>query len=165
MLRARSGFTLVELMLAIAIAIVILLMAMPSLSGISQEKRLRESFERFDALARKAQLKAVSEQRPWVLTWLPEGITLQPHAPTPEERLDPGAAATMDSLPIGEEDKWTVERMASLLPPAQTPAEWIFWRSGTCEPIRVTYEGPEGWWTAQYNPLTGRGEVTDQGIK
>ena len=46
MLRARSGFTLVELMLAIAIAIVILLMAMPSLSGISQEKRLREATEK-----------------------------------------------------------------------------------------------------------------------
>lgn len=165
MLRARAGFTLVELMLAVAIAIVILLMAMPSLSGISQEKRLRESFERFDTLARKAQLKAVSEQRSWVLTWQPEGILLQPNEPTPEERLDPGASAAAESLPIGEEDKWTVERPAALLPPVQTPAEWIFWRSGTCEPLRVTYEGPEGWWTAVYNPLTGRGDITDQGTK
>jgi type II secretory pathway pseudopilin PulG len=165
MLRARAGFTLVELMLAVAIAIIILLMAMPSLSGISQEKRLRESFERFDVLARKAQLKAVSEQRSWVLTWQPEGILLQPNEPTPEERLDGEAPAAMESLPISEEDKWTVERPAALLAPVETPAEWIFWRSGTCEPLRVTYEGPEGWWTAQYNPLTGRGEVTDQGLK
>jgi prepilin-type N-terminal cleavage/methylation domain-containing protein len=164
MLRARAGFTLIELMLAISIAIIILLMALPSLSSIAAEKRLRESFEKFDAMAQKAQLKAVSEQRAWVLVWQPEGILLQPHEPTPEERLAGDAAAT-ESFPISEEEKWTVSRPAALLPPVQTPAEWIFWRSGTCEPLIVTYEGPEGWWTAQYNPLTGRGDITDQAMK
>ena len=164
MLRVRAGFTLIELMLAIAIAVIILMMALPSLSGISAEKKLRESFEKFDAMAQKAQLKAVSEQRPWVLVWQPTEILLQPAEPTPEERMEGGQAAT-ESFPIGEEDKWTLERPAALLPPAQTPAEWIFWRSGTCEPIKVTYEGPEGWWTAQYNPLTGRGDILAQELR
>jgi type II secretory pathway pseudopilin PulG len=162
--RARAGFTLVELMLAVAIAIVILLMAMPSLSGIAQEKRLRESFERFDALARKGQLKAVSEQRAWVLVWQPEGILLQPHEPTPEERLA-GEQPSPDLLPVTENEVWTLERPASLMPVAQTPKEWIFWRSGTCEPIFVTYDGPDGWWRAQYQPLTGRGDIIDQALK
>jgi prepilin-type N-terminal cleavage/methylation domain-containing protein len=164
MLRVRAGFTLIELMLAISIAIIILLMAMPSLSGIASERRLRESFERFDALARKAQLKAVSEQRPWVMVWQPEAILLQPHEPTPEERLS-GGEGLNETFPITEDEKWTVQRPASLLPAPETPQEWTFWRSGTCEPVLVTYEGLEGWWTAQYHPLTGRGDVIQQELK
>ena len=164
MLRARAGFTLVELMLAVAIAIIILMMALPSLSGISAERRLRETFEKFDAFARQAQIKAVSEQRSWVMVWQPEGIILQPDAPTPEE-LQAGGADGGEPIPVGEDEKWTLTRPATLLPPQQTPQEWIFWRSGTCEPVLVTYEGPDGWWTAQYNPLTGRGEVTDQELR
>jgi prepilin-type N-terminal cleavage/methylation domain-containing protein len=164
MLRVRAGFTLIELMLAVAIAIIILLMAMPSMSGIAAEKRLRESFEKFDAMARKAQIKAVSEQRAWVLTWQPEGILLQPHEPTPEERLA-GEQAVTETFPASEEEQWTLQRPASLLPPAQTPREWIFWRSGTCEPVFVTYQGPDGSWTAQYQPLTGHGEIIEQVLK
>jgi type II secretory pathway pseudopilin PulG len=162
--RVRAGFTLVELMLAIAIAIVILLMAMPSMSGIAAEKRLRESFEKFDQLARKAQLKAVGEQRPWVLVWEPQGILLQPNEPTPEERLAGGEAAT-ETFPITEDETWTVQRPASLLPPLETAREWTFWRSGTCEPVIISYEGPDGWWTAQYHPLTGRGDIIQQEIR
>lgn len=166
MLRARAGFTLVELMLAVAIAIIILLMALPSLSGISAERRLRETFEKFDGFARKAQLKAVSEQRSWVIVWQPEAILLQPDAPTPEEQQAGGAeGGGGETISITEDEKWTLTRPASLLPPQQTPAEWIFWRSGTCEPVQVTYEGPDGWWTAQYNPLTGHGEITQQELR
>jgi prepilin-type N-terminal cleavage/methylation domain-containing protein len=164
MLRVRAGFTLVELMLAIAIAIIILLMAMPSLSGIAAEKRLRESFEKFDQLARKAQLKAVSEQRSWVLVWDANAILLQPHEPTPEERLA-GGEGSNETFPINEDEQWTVQRPATLLAPADTPREWTFWRSGTCEPVIITYEGAEGWWTAQYHPLTGRGDVIQQELK
>ena len=164
MLRVRAGFTLVELMLAIAIAIIILMMAMPSLSGIAAEKRLRETFEKFDQLARKAQLKAVSEQRPWVLVWDANAILLQPHEPTPEERLG-GGAESADAFPIAEGEAWTVQRPATLLPPTETPREWTFWRSGTCEPVIITYEGAEGWWTAQYHPLTGRGDVLQQELR
>lgn len=164
MLRARAGFTLIELMLAIAIAIILLMMALPSMSGISAEKELRASFEKFDGFARQAQMKAVSQQRSWVIVWEKERILLAPEAPTGEE-LQNGSAEGQDSIPVSENDHWTVNRPASLLPPKDTPQIWTFWRSGTCEPLEVTYEGPVGWWTAQYNPLTGHGEIIKQEMK
>lgn len=159
MLRARAGFTLIELMLAISIAIVFILMALPSMSGISAEKELRRTFEKLDGLARTAQSKAVSQQRPWVIVWEAQRVVLMPAAPTPEE-LEAGDAEGGDSIPISEDEVWSLNRPASLLPPKDTPRVWTFWQSGTCEPLEVSYEGPVGSWTAQYNPLTGHGELT-----
>jgi prepilin-type N-terminal cleavage/methylation domain-containing protein len=160
MLRARAGFTLIELMLAIAIVVMLLAVAIPSMSGLSSDKQLRQKFEEFDAFVRRGQVLAVQQQRSWVMVWQPGAILLQPDEPTPEERLNEGG--TGEVFATAEDEKWTLDRPASLLPPQQTPAEWTFWRSGTCEPVFVTYEGPQGWWRAQYHPLTGRGEIIEQ---
>ena len=164
MLRTRAGFTLIELMLAVGIAIIVLAIAVPSISGVTSDRELRATFERFDTLARKAQMNAVSQQRSWVILWQPSAVLLQPNEPTPEERMNGGAEST-EELPFGEEEKWTLERPASLLPANKTPAEWTFWRSGACEPVFVTYEGPAGWWRAQYNGLTGMGEIIEQEVR
>ena len=51
-LSSRRAFTLIEMMLAIAIAIAVTVLAIPNLRGMSREKRLHETFEKFDALAR-----------------------------------------------------------------------------------------------------------------
>jgi type II secretory pathway pseudopilin PulG len=161
---ASRAFTLVELMLAIAIAIVVLGLAVPSMRGLSAEKRLRETFERFDDFTRKAQLNAVSQQRSWTLIWLEGMISLQPDAPTPEERLAGGEGVREDFV-FGEDESYMIQRPTSLLPAKDTPGEWTFWRSGTCEPVIIGYSGPAGTWTAQYNPLTGRGELTDEAIR
>jgi prepilin-type N-terminal cleavage/methylation domain-containing protein len=164
MLHRRSGFTLIELMLAIAIAIIILMMAMPSLRGLSKEQKLQETFERFDALARKAQANAVAQQRAWTLVWAPGTITLQPDEPTPEERLNAttGDGSTVETLSVGPDENYSLDRPVALLPLKDQEPEWTFWRSGTCEPVIVSYSGPNGTWTAQYHPLTGHGEITDQ---
>jgi prepilin-type N-terminal cleavage/methylation domain-containing protein len=165
MIHRRSGFTLIEMMLAITIAIIIIFMAMPSIRGLSAEKRLQETFEKFDALARKAQVNAVAEQRAWTLVWGPGTITLEPDEPTPEERqnamTEDGNSVT-EVLAVGKEENYSLDRPVALLPLKDQKPEWTFWRSGTCEPVIVTYSGPAGTWTAQYHPLTGHGEITDQ---
>jgi type II secretory pathway pseudopilin PulG len=158
---ANRAFTLIELMLAIAIAIAVISLAIPSMRGLSAEKRLRETFERFDEFTRKAQLNAVSQQRSWTLIWLKGMISLQPDAPTPEERLA-GGEGTREDFTFGEDESYIIQRPTSLLPAKDTPAEWTFWRSGTCEPVIIGYSGPFGTWSAQYNPLTGRGELIDE---
>ena len=99
---ASRAFTLIELMLAIAIAIFVLVTALPSMRGLSAEKRLRETFDRFDELARKAQLNAVSQQRSWTLIWQEGLISLQPDDPTPEERLA-GGEGLREDFPFGED--------------------------------------------------------------
>ena len=73
MIHRRSGFTLIEVMLAVAIAVVLIFMAMPSFKGLSAEKKLTASFERFDNLARKAQKNAVQQQRSWTMVWEAQG--------------------------------------------------------------------------------------------
>ncbi len=164
MTRPHAAFTLVELMLTIAIVLMIVMLAIPSVGGMSAEKRLHETFEKFDDLARKAQLNAISGQRSWVLVWGEGVVSLQPDQPTPEERLNEGAGVRED-MALGEDETLWLERPASLLPPKETPGEWTFWRSGTCEPVFVNYHGPAGSWRAQYNPLTGIGEIIEQVTK
>lgn len=164
MLHRRSGFTLIEVMLAVAIAIIISLLALPSLRGMNKERELQESFDRFDALARKAQANAVTQQRGWTLKWDERSITLTPDSLSSEEmeQANLGGEAVGDSIAITEDESFILERPVSLLPPKDTPAEWTFWRSGTCEPAIIKYTGPAGSWVAQYNPLTGHGEITEQ---
>jgi prepilin-type N-terminal cleavage/methylation domain-containing protein len=161
MKQPRAGFTLLELMIAIAIAVIILTMAIPSITGMNQEKRLRESFEKLDAFTYKAQSKAVSEQRSWVLVWDKTRILLQPNEPTPEEMQD-GGASVQQELVFGQGESYTIERPYALMPKESTPGDWTFWRSGTCEAVIIHYQGPDGWWSAKYHPLTGHGEITEQ---
>jgi type II secretion system protein H len=177
----RSGFTLIEMMLALAIAVIITFMAMPSLRGLSAEKRLTESFDRFDALARKAQKYAVQQQRSWTILWEQQGkqvsITLRPDELATPSALPDGSGDTMpqtaadnqqdqsETISLGPEENYTIERPVALVPAAQAPAQWTFWRSGTCEPAIIRYSGPAGTWVAQYHPLTGHGEITEQHIR
>ncbi len=161
---SQRAFTLIELMLAIAIAIAVTALAVPNMRGAAAERRLNETFERFDALARKAQLYAVREQRSWTLIFDPGQISVQPDEPTPEER-EAGGSPLQEVLTAGEGESYALQRHASLLAPKDTFAEWTFWRSGTCEPVIVSYDGPDGTWSAQYNPLTGHGEITDQVVR
>jgi prepilin-type N-terminal cleavage/methylation domain-containing protein len=161
---SSRAFTLIELMLAIAIAITVTMLAIPNMRGASAERRLHETFERFDALARKAQLYAVREQRSWTLIFDPGRLSLQPDEPLPEER-EGGGSAQQEALACAEGESYLLQRHASLRSPKETLAEWTFWRSGTCEPVIVSYDGPDGTWSAQYNPLTGHGEIIDQVIR
>jgi len=155
----RTAFTLLELMLAIAIGVVVLGMAVPSLNGLLVERRLRGSFDLFNEFAQQGQQNAVSQQRSWVMIWLPEEVVLQPDNPTSEELMAGRESATL-KLSISEGETYTLERPAALKKNAE--AEWTFWRSGVCEPVLVHYTGPHGKWTARYDALTGTGEIIAQ---
>jgi len=186
MIHRRSGFTLIEVMLAVAIAVVLIFMAMPSFKGLSAEKKLTASFERFDNLARKAQKNAVQQQRSWTMVWEAQGkqstITLRADdTATQQEALPDGSGNTTTEVPppvpdsnqdnqpetleVGADESFTIERPVALIPAEQAPMQWTFWRSGTCEPVIVHYSGPAGTWVAQYHPLTGHGEIMQQRIR
>ena len=165
MSRNRAAFTLLELMLAVSIILVVMLVVVPSVRGMMAERRLHDTFEKFDTLARKAQLHAVTQQRTWTLRIDEGGIAIGPDEPLPEENSDSKDNATPEQISLGKDEGYTLLRPASLLPPKDTPSKWTFWRSGTCEPAIVNYSGPDGTWAAQYNPLTGHGEITDQQVQ
>jgi prepilin-type N-terminal cleavage/methylation domain-containing protein len=155
----RHGFTLLEIMMAIVIGLLLMSIAVPSVTGLMREQKLKRSFEEFDDFVRTAQTRAVSDGHTFVMVWEESGITLDPLEPaaTSDEQKAPEQFSFADGA------TWTLARPAALM---KKPVwEWPFWRSGACEPAIVSYEGPAGTWSAEYNGLTGRGKLVAMEVK
>ena len=147
------AFTLIEIALSIFILLLLLLLAVPSLSGVIANRRLKQSLDGFNQLVRQAQERSVTERRPYLLAWGKDGVLLRPEIFAEDEEAKPTA--------VFRPGKGTSVRLS--LPVALTgkyPAEWIFWPSGNCEPAIVEFKGPAGVWTANYSPLTAQPELT-----
>jgi type II secretory pathway pseudopilin PulG len=147
------AFTLIEIALSIFILLLILVMAVPSLSGVIANNRLKQSLDNFNQLVRQAQERSVTERRAYLIVWGKNSVLLRPEVFAEGEEEKP---TTVLALSKGS---W----IRVLLPAALTgkpPAEWIFWPSGTCEPATVQFRGPAGAWTANYAPLTAQPELT-----
>jgi type II secretory pathway pseudopilin PulG len=147
------AFTLIEIALSIFILLLILLLAVPSFSGVIADRRLKQSLDGFNQIVRQAQERSVTERRAYLIAWGKNGVVLRPEVFAKDEEEKPTAVFRLAkgswikvSLPAALTDK--------------TPAEWIFWPSGTCEPARVQFRGPDGTWTADYSPLTAQPELT-----
>lgn len=150
----RAGFTLLEICLVVAISLMLVLIAVPSIRGVIREQRLHHSFEAFDALALQAQTHSMSERRAYGIVWKKEAIEMIPLEKVEEEPAEPA------TIGIGEDETYNVERPAAL---GKKPEPvWTFWRSGVCEPIIVSYKGPNGSWTASYGPLSAHGNLTEE---
>ena len=152
MQRCRA-FTLIEIALSIFILLLILVLAVPSLSGVIANRRLKQSLDGFNQLVRQAQERSVTERRSYLIVWGKNSVVLRPEVFGKDEEEKPTAVFRLArgswikiSLPAALTDK--------------TPAEWIFWPSGTCEPATVRFGGPAGTWTADYSPLTALPELT-----
>ncbi len=147
------GFTLIEIALSIFILMLLLLLAVPSLSGVVANRRLKQSLDGFNQLVRQAQERSVTERRPYLLVWSKNGVLLQPEVFAEGEEAKPTAV-----LRLGKGTLLKLSLPAALV--AKHPAEWIFWPSGNCEPAIVQFKGPPGAWTADYSPLTAQPELT-----
>ena len=152
MQRLRA-FTLIEIALSIFILLLLLLLAVPSLSGVVADRRLKQSLDSFNQLVRQAQERSVTERRAYLIVWGKSSVVLKPEIFTKDEEEK---ATAVLRLPKGSWIK--VSLPAALI--GKPPAEWIFWPSGTCEPAIVQFRGPAGTWTADYSPLTAQPELT-----
>ena len=152
MQRIRA-FTLIEIALSIFILLLILVLAVPSLSGVIANRRLKQSLDSFNHLVQQAQERSVTERRAYLIAWGKNSVVLRPEVFAEGEEEKPTAMLGLSkgswirvSLPAALTDK--------------PPPEWIFWPSGTCEPATVQFRGPAGTWTANYSPLTAQPELT-----
>jgi prepilin-type N-terminal cleavage/methylation domain-containing protein len=148
----RRGFTLLELAIAVVLIVLLMMLAMPSLSGVMADRRLRKSLDGFNAIVREAQQRSVAERRPYLIAWADGKIELRPEGLMKGE--DPAPASV---LKIAKNESFRISFPAALVDDA--PAEWIFWPSGNCEPAVVSYQGRDGKWTANYSALTARAET------
>ena len=140
-------------MLSIFILLLLLLLAVPSLSGVIANRRLKQSLDSFNQLVRQAQERSVTERRPYLIVWGKDSVWLRPEVFAEDEEEKP---TSVFRLPKGN---W----LKLSLPAALTdkhPAEWIFWPSGNCEPAVVQFKGPAGTWTANYSALTAQPDLT-----
>jgi hypothetical protein len=129
------------------------MLAVPSLSGVIANRRLKQSLDSFNQLVRQAQERSVTERRAYLIVWGKNSVLLRPEVFAEDEEKKP---TTVLGLPKGS---WIrISLPAALL--GKPPAEWIFWPSGTCEPATVQFKGPAGVWTASYSPLTAQPELT-----
>lgn len=140
-----------EICVSILIVLLIMGIAVPSLSGVLAERRLRASYDEFSALAADAQRRSVVERKTYLLAWdrdgrvrlLPEGLPVKARRDVPPAALPAGARYEL-RLPDVEEG-------------GKPPHEWAFFPTGNCEPATVRCEAPAGTWEASFNALTGRG--------
>jgi type II secretory pathway pseudopilin PulG len=147
------AFTLIEIALSIFILMLLLLLAVPSLSGVIANRRLKQSLDSFNQLVRQAHERSVTERRPYLMVWGKNTVLLRPEVFAQDEEEKPTAVFRLGkgswlrlSLPAALTEKY--------------PPEWIFWPSGSCEPAVVQFRGPAGAWTASYSPLTVQPELT-----
>ena len=147
------AFTLIEIALSIFILLLLLLLAVPSLSGVIANRRLKQSLDSFNQFVRQAQERSVTERRAYLIVWGKSNVLLQPEVFAEGEEEKPTSVFHLSK------GSWIkVSLPAALL--GKPPAEWIFWPSGTCEPATVQFRGPAGTWTANYSPLTVQPELT-----
>lgn len=151
-MQRRDGFTLVELAIAVVIMMVVLLLAVPSLTGVLADKRLRRSLDSVNSLVLQAQERSISERRSYLIVWRDKQFALRPEGFMQGEDRKPVA-----TLGWQKGDSFTLSFPAAL--EEEPPSEWIFWSSGNCEPAVVTYRGANGSWKAKYSALTARPEL------
>ncbi len=144
----RQAFTLIEIVIVVVIAMMITLLAVPSLTGVLADKRLRRSLDSFNGLVREAQERSMAEHRAYLIAWGDGQILLRPEALAPDEDDKPTAV-----FPVPRGSSLAISFPAAL--EKDPPAEWIFWPSGTCELAVVQFKGRDGEWKAKYSPLTG----------
>ena len=147
------AFTLIEIALSIFILLLLLLLAVPSLSGVIANRRLKQSLDGFNQLVRQAQERSVTERRAYLIVWGKNSVLLRPEVFAEDEEEKATAV-----LGLGKGSWLNLSLPAALAD--KPPAEWIFWPSGNCEPAIVQFKGPPGLWTANYSPLTAQPEVT-----
>jgi prepilin-type N-terminal cleavage/methylation domain-containing protein len=151
-MQRRNGFTLIEIMIAIVILVVVLVMAIPSLSGVLADRRLRTSLDNVNRLVVQAQQLSTSERRSYLIVWREKQFALRPEGFLKGEDRKPVATVN-----FGKGESFTLTFPNAI--DEEPPSEWIFWPSGNCEPAIVTYRGASGAWKAKYSALTARAEL------
>ena len=88
MQRLRA-FTLIEIALSIFILMLLLMLAVPSLSGVIANRRLKQSLDSFNQLVRQAQERSVTERRAYLIVWGKSSVLLRPEVLTKDEEEKP----------------------------------------------------------------------------
>src|SRR6186997_123311 len=133
----KAGFTLVELAIAVVILVLLMMLAVPSMSGVLADRRLRRSLDDFNAVVREAHERSVAERRPYLVVYFDGKVGLRAEGLLKDEDPDP-----VVKLKLKKNESLKISFPAALVD--DPPAEWIFWPSGNCEPAQVSFRSRNG---------------------
>ncbi len=127
------GFTLLEIIVAMSLTVLIIGIAIPNVSGVIAEDKLRRAAAVIETTARQNMLQALNSQQ------------------TVRMELSAGAFGTTDEF----SGMLQVRRFGegAFRKPKRGEA-WEFSPSGICEPIEVRISGPAGQIEIGFDPLT-----------
>ena len=151
-MQRRTGFTLIEVAIAVFILMLLLLLSIPSVSGVLANRRLQRSLDAMNQIVRLAQEHSVQERRPYLIEWQRNSVILRPEAIAEGDPEAPTATLALD-----KGHAYVLRLPAALV--KDPLAQWIFWPSGVCEPANIRFKGPDGSWEVNYAPLTARPEI------
>jgi prepilin-type N-terminal cleavage/methylation domain-containing protein len=151
--RHCHAFTLIEIVIVVFILLLLLMLAVPSLTGVLADRRLRRSLDGFNNLVNQARERSVAEHRAYLLVVKMKTIEVRPEVFVKGDESTPTA-----QLQLARTDGVKLTLPAALT--KDPPAEWIFWPSGTCEPAAVQFISRDGTWTANYSALSARPQLT-----
>lgn len=153
---ARSGFTLIEVMLVLMILMFVTTMAAPAISRKIEEEQLFEAGRRLEAFLREARARAMLTGHPAVARLEKGALVLfsATDSANTEDRRD-GVATSVLSLPGKAELRAVPGGRAEAADGAAERATVIrFTPTGFCEipPLRVSRG--KAWIEKRFNPLT-----------
>ncbi len=152
----QSGFTLLEISLAIAIALIVMAVAIPSVTSALGGSPAQRAFTDFDAMVQEARDRSREQGRNYVIIWGREKVVLL----RPEEPANRTEAEGLKRWKMAAEGELELRLPAALTARGTAPdAIWTFWADGVCEPAEVRYKGAGGKWLAVYSPFTAQAEV------
>lgn len=151
--RKARAFTLIEVVISIFILMLLIMLAVPSVTGVLADRRLRHSLDSFNKLVYQAQERSIGEHRPYLLVWTTNSVELHPEIALKEDDPKPAAA-----LPLARGESLQLTLPSALV--KDPPPQWIFWPSGACEPASVKFTGRDGTWSATYSPLSARSQLS-----
>jgi prepilin-type N-terminal cleavage/methylation domain-containing protein len=157
-MKRRQGFTLIEIAISVFILALLLLLALPSVSGVMADRRLKQSLDAMNKIVRMAQERSVQERRSYVIEWQKRAVVLHPGSP---REGDPDAPTATLALEKGHA---YILRLPAALEKGPF-GQWTFWPSGACEPANVKFQGPPGSWEVNYSPLTARPQIVRYATK
>lgn len=153
MSRVRA-FTLVEIVLVVTIILLMMSLAIPSLSGLSADRRLHKTLDDFGNVVRTARERSVAERRAYLVIADGKKFEVRPEFMTKDEPADD---LTSFSFKTARSIKISFPAALTKNPPGQ----WVFWPTGTCEPAIVEFSGKDGRWTAKYTGLSVEPRLTN----
>jgi hypothetical protein len=132
--------------------VLLMMLAVPSMSGVLADRRLRRSLDEFNSVVREAHERAVAERRSYLVVYYDGKVGLRAEGLLKGEDPEP-----VVKLKLAKNESLKISFPAALV--EDPPPEWIFWPSGNCEPAQVSFKSRNGSWTANYSALTARSET------